>query len=72
MAAVLRAVPRELRDLVKAAIAAGWTLTQSRGNCHLHLRSPQRRLVVVASSTRSKSSHHRLRGDLRRAGLPID
>lgn len=65
-------VPRHLRDIVKVALAAGWTYDVTRGG-HPRLTPPDKSLSPVISGG-TPSDHRALRNlksDLRRRGLDI-
>lgn len=77
------AVPRELAvasDLkktvglwIREARAQGWTVEKGRQSSHWKWRNPSGELVYITASTPSGSVHqlHRMRGQLRKAGLDI-
>lgn len=68
MSTSLGGLDRDMRALVKAALAAGCTL--ERRTKHLALRLPNGQLVTVASNRNSRADRN-LRAALRRAGVQI-
>lgn len=61
-------IPPDHRQIVEHAVAAGWTLTRTRGG-HLRLRSTTGAIVVFGASPSCHRSVLNLRADLRRNGL---
>ena len=62
---------RELRDLIRLAETAGWTVEQTR-NSHLRFLSPDGEHIIVCGTT--ESDHRAIRNTrarLRRAGLVL-
>lgn len=63
-------VVKELRPLVRAAIAAGWTVTKTGGG-HLRFRSPTGALVFAPSTPSDHRSVKNTAAELRRHGLDL-
>lgn len=61
--------PREYRDLVEQAKAAGWVLEPRRK--HLQLRSPDDKIVVIPKTASDHRGPVKARADLQRAGLVL-
>ena len=61
-------IPEAHRALAKAATQQGWSLSWL-GSCHVGWRSPAGALVVSSASPSDRRAVHKLRADLRRAGL---
>lgn len=61
--------PREYRDLVEQAKAAGWVLEPRRK--HLQLRSPKDDVVVIPKTSSDHRGPIKARADLQRAGLVL-
>lgn len=63
------AVPKELRPFYDAAMRAHWTVDLGGGG-HLRWRAPNGRMVFTSASPRHAGTH-KVRADLRRAGLGV-
>jgi hypothetical protein len=66
----MRKVPRDMRPLARQAYGQGWRL-KWLGSTHLGWRSPTGAFVVSSGSPSDRKAVHRLRADLRRAGLVL-
>lgn len=63
-------VHRDLRDLAKAAVQAGWTLFKTGGD-HIKWRSPSGAIVFSASTPSDFRVARNVRTELRKRGLDI-
>jgi hypothetical protein len=61
-------IPRDMRALARQASGQGWVIAWCAGG-HLVWRSPTGALVVSSGSPSDRRAVHKLRADLRRAGL---
>jgi hypothetical protein len=68
----MRSLPKDLRPLGRAALAAGWRITVSRGMSHSHWLSPWgRHTLVVSNSPGDPQNGAIIRRQLRRAGVRL-
>lgn len=63
-------MPKETRQIVKAATAAGWRFELRRSG-HGRLTAPDGRYVTFSASPRCPNAPRRLLADLRRAGCEV-
>lgn len=61
---------RDLKDMLRRAVEAGWTVTKTRG-CHWLLRSPSGARVVTGSTPSDGRALLNFRADLKRNGLEL-
>ncbi len=61
---------KEFRPMLDAAIAAGWTVTGTKGG-HVKWKSPQGKMVVTSRTPSDHRAMHNARSSLRRLGLDI-
>lgn len=60
----------DMRRLVKAARAEGWTVEPTKGS-HVRFVSPRGMQVIASGSVSDQRGIKNLRADLRRAGLKL-
>lgn len=61
-------LPRELRDLGKKALAAGWEITRTR-NLHIRWKSPTGALVYTSGTPSDRRTVRNVAALLKKAGL---
>lgn len=70
MTAPVRATKGKVRELVKAAQAAGWRVELTGGG-HVRFLPPEGPVVFGSQTPSSPAGWRNLRSDLRRAGLEV-
>lgn len=65
---ILDSLGKDYRPLAKAAVAAGWTISISRGG-HPKLTSPSGQIVPLPSSSNGANLHKAIRAKLRKMGV---
>jgi len=61
---------RDLQDIVRAALAAGWDVAKTGAN-HIRFKGPKGFLYFTGSSPSDSRAVRNARSALRRGGLPI-
>lgn len=64
-------LPRDLRDLGKRAMAAGWEITRTR-NLHFRWKAPSGALVFTSGTPSDHRTLRNVQSLLRRAGLCLN
>lgn len=70
MSSPLLARSKEIREIVRTALRAGWQVVHTK-NCHLKFTAPSGAIVFVGANNQHWRNVHNCKARLRREGLPL-